>query len=263
MNVKTDNDTSTPWITGCTVMPNGHVVLCDRKNAHIKLLDDTWIITDQLKLQGPRDVSVIDSRHVIVTSPDTKQLHSVQVLPQMKAERIIKLDKACWGVAVSGDEMYITCQNNPGDGEVRVLDLNGTLKRRLGIHQDESYLFKCPNYITVNTFGEIFVSDTNTNTITCLTSSGSVTYEYKDDDMRRTGGLICNSGDNILVCGVNSQNTHVIHVTADGKKNRTLLSSNDGLREPWSIAYKASEYILVIGCGCYGSYKVLLLKLSE
>ena len=37
--VKTDDDKKNPWISGCTVMPNGHVVLCDRSNGKIKLLD--------------------------------------------------------------------------------------------------------------------------------------------------------------------------------------------------------------------------------
>ena len=45
--VKTDDDKKNPWISGCTVMPNGHVVLCDLslktvisgRNGKIKLLD--------------------------------------------------------------------------------------------------------------------------------------------------------------------------------------------------------------------------------
>ena len=32
VNVRTDDDKYDPWISGCTVMPNGHVVLCDQSN---------------------------------------------------------------------------------------------------------------------------------------------------------------------------------------------------------------------------------------
>ena len=202
VNVRTHEDKQVPWIRGCTVMPNGHVVLCDRENNKIKLLDDSWTITGRLTLQRPWDISVIDSSNVIVSSPDNKQLQYVQVFPRMEAGRIIQLNKKCWGVAVSREKMYVSCHNSPSDGEVRVLDLQGKITRRLGINQDGSRLFCQPCYITVSDSGEkIFVSDYGTNTITCLTPSGTVIYTYKDDDMRGPRGLICDSDDNVLVCG--------------------------------------------------------------
>ena len=183
VNVRTHEDKEDPCITGCTVMPNGHVALCDCSNNQIKLVDDSWAITGRLTLQSPWDISVIDSSNVIVTSPDNKQLQHVQVFPRMMAGRIIQLNKKCWGVAVCGEKMYVSCHNNPGDGEVRVLDLQGNIKRRLGTNQDGSYLFTYPYYISVSDSGEkIFVSDSDTDIITCLTPSGTVIYTYKDDD---------------------------------------------------------------------------------
>ena len=259
VNVRTHEDKEGPWITGYAVMPNGHVVVCDRRNNKIKLLDDSWTITGRLTLQRPWDLSVIDSSHVIVSSPDKKQLQHVQVFPRMEAGRIIQLNKVCWGVAVSGEQMYVTCHNNPGDGEVRVLNLQGNIKRRLGINQDGSYLFTSPCYISVSDSGEkIFVSDYGTHTITCLTPSGTVIYAYKDDGMSRPRGLICDSRDNILVCGRYSNNVHTI--SPDGNKYRTLLTSQDGLSFPNSIAYKESENTLIVG-NTY-SNKLLLFKLA-
>ena len=259
VNVKTDDDQKEPWISGCTVMPKGHVVVCDQRNKQIKLLDDSWTITGQLKLPDPWDVSVLDSSNVIVSSPDNKQLQKVQVFPKMKAVSNIQLDRKCWGVAVSGEEIYTTCHNNPGNGEVVVLDLQGTIKRRLRTNPDGSYQFTGPSYITVSTSGEkIFVSDYYTDTITCLTPSGTVIYTYKNDDMSRPEGLICDSGDNVLVCGGWSHNVHII--SPDGKKYRTLLTSKDGLSNPYSIAYKESEDTLIVGCA--SSDKLLLFKLE-
>ena len=259
VNVRTHEDKEDHCITGCTVMPNGHVVLCDRYNNQIKLLDDSWTITGRLTLQPPWDISVIDSSNVIVSLPDKKQLQHVQVFPRMEAGRIIQLNKKCLGVAVSGEQMYVSCHNNPGDGEVRVLDLQGNIKRRLGINQDGSYLFTSPCYITVSDSGEkIFVSDFGTHTITCLTPSGTVIYTYKDDELKRPYGLICDSGDNVLVCGWYSHNVHTI--SPDGNKYRTLLTSQDGLSYPCSITYKESENTLIVGCE--DSNKLLLFKLA-
>ena len=259
VNVKTDEDKEDPCIAGCTVMPNGHVVLCDYQNDQIKLLSDSWAITGRLKVKFPWDLSVIDSSNVIVSSPDTMQLQKVQVFPKMKASRTIQLDRRCWGVAVSGQEIYTTCHDNPGQGEVKVLDLQGNFKRRLGINPDGSYLFTCPNVITVSTSGEkIFVSNGDRFTITCLTPSGTVIYTYKDNDMRSPGGLICDSGDNVLVCGTYSDNVHII--SPDGNKYRTLLTSEDGLSDPYSIVYKESEDTLIVGCHTLN--ELLLFKLA-
>ena len=259
VNVRTDEEKKDPWISGCTVMPNGHVVLCDRHNNKIKLLNDSWTITGRLQLPDPWDVSVIDSSNVIVSSPDKMQLQKVQVFPKMKTDRTIQLDKKCWGVAVSGEEIYTTCHDNPGQGEVKVLDLLGNIKRRLGTNPDGSYLFTNPYYITVSASGEkIFVSDSETYTITCLTSSGTVIYMYKDDDMRWPTGLICDSRDNVLVCGWGSHNVHTI--SPDGNKYHTLLTSQDGLSDPYSIAYKESEDTLIVGCR--NSNKLRLFKLA-
>ena len=146
-------------ISGCTVMLNGHLVLCDKTSENIKLLDSSWDLTGSLQLPHPWDISVIDSNNVIVTSPGTKQLQYVQVFPQLKAGRVISLDKKCWGVHVSGGEIYMTCHNDPGEGEVRVFGRDGGLRRKLGINKYRSFMFTSPHYITVNPSGEIFVSD--------------------------------------------------------------------------------------------------------
>ena len=263
--VKTVDDKNSPYVSSCTVMPNGHVVLCDRDNNKIKLLDGSTSLVESLKFSGAWDVSVLDTNNVIITIPDYMRLQVVQVFPHMKAGRTIQLNKKCWGVEVSRDEIYITCHNNPGEGEVRVLDINGKLKRRLGVGQDGSFMFTFPCCITVNVSGEkIFVSDGGTHTITCMTVDGDVVYKYKDGDLRCPYGLYCDSGDNILVCGCVSDNVQVITadskknhilvsscvqvITADGETNRTLLSSGDGLQYPCSIAYRDSDDSLLVGC---------------
>ena len=240
--VKTDDDNS-PWISGCTVMPNGHVVLCDRSNNKIKLLDGSTSLVGSLEFSRPWNVSVLDTENVIITTPENRKLQVVQVFPHMKAGRTIQLDKRCYGVEVSRDEIYITCYNDSGEGEVRVLDLKG----RLGAGQGGSLMFTSPYYITMNVTGEkIFVSDWSTHTITCMTIDGDVVYQYNDNDLRCPRGLYCDSGYNILVCDWVYHNVQMI--TADGKKNRTLLSPADGLQGPCSIAYRDSDATLLVGC---------------
>ena len=162
VNVRLADDENDPFITGCIFMSNGYLVACDYNNNNIKLLDSSLSLQDSLKLPThPRDVSVIDDNTVIVTMPGRKQLQYVQVFPQLRTSHVIQLDKECWGVKVSGQNIYVSCYSFlDNDGEVRVLDKQGNLQRRLGIRDDGSYLFSTPYNITVSTAGDkIYVSD--------------------------------------------------------------------------------------------------------
>ena len=117
----------------------------------------------------------------------------------MVTVRVVKLNKSFWGVAVLGSEIYVSCYNDLGEGEVRVLDLRGNLKRKLGIIKNGSYQFRDPDYLTVNTTGKkIFVSDCKILIITCLSPDGNIIYQYQNDDLLRSEALFVDDGDNSL-----------------------------------------------------------------
>ena len=262
VNVKAGDDTMIPYIIGCTVMTNGDVVLCDYDNNKIKLLNSSGILTGNMKLSSyPQDASVLDPTSVIVTLPWGKQLQVVQVYPQLKPGRVIQLDMMCRGVEVDKGTLYVTCRNDLGaEGEIKVLGLDGKVKRRLGVNQDGSFMFNWPYYITVNSSGEkIFVSDGAKQTVTCMSVDGRVIYTYKDDSMSGPEGLLCDSEDNILVCGGRSNNVQVL--TADGKRHCTLLTASDWLKDPRPIAYRDSDNTLLVGC--YKSDHLLSFQLTK
>ena len=132
VNVKAEDDIVNPTITGCSVMPNGIAVLCDNTNKKIKLLNSFGVLTGNMLLPSyPFDVSVLDPTSVIVTFPGDMKLQMAQVFPQQKPCRIIQLDKEWLGVEVVKDQLYVTCYNDSGAGEIRILDLDGKVKRRL------------------------------------------------------------------------------------------------------------------------------------
>ena len=246
VNVKAGDDEEIPFISGCTVMANGDVVLCDCSNNKIKLLNSSGVLTGNMKLSDdPWDVSILEPTSVIVTLPWANQLQVVEVYPQLKPGRVIQLDQKCFGVEVGKCELYVICRTEyDEENEIRVLDLDGKVKRRLGVNQDGSFMFSIPHYITVSSSGEkIFVSDLNA--VTCMSVDGRVIYTYEDGSMDGTMGLLCDSEDNILVCGMSTNNVQVL--TADGKRHCTLLTARDGLEEPKSIAYRDSDNTLLVG----------------
>ena len=67
---------------------------------------------------------------------------------------------------------------------------------------------------------------------------------YKDSVLSLPLGILCDGGDNVFVCGSISHNVQVI--AANGKKSGTLLSSSDGLRDPYAINYSKSESAIIV-----------------
>ena len=214
-------------------MPNGDVVLCDWSNHYVILLSNTFTTKDSLHLDSkPFDVSPVNINTVMVTLPFKKKLQLIKVIPSLKIDRSINVDRKCWGVQVVEDHIYVTCHNNPGVGKVLVLDMNGTVTHRFGQPDKKPSMFSRPHYITVcPSTRKMFISDWSTDTVSCLLSDGTVVYQYKDAELRRPRGVCVDGGGNAIVCGFGSQNVQVIR--ADGTKCCTLLTSQDGVSRPY------------------------------
>ena len=259
--VKVEDDSYTPGITGVEFLSNGQLVLCDYYNDRMKLLSSDFRMLGSLELQSsPYDVSAVNTTTVLITLPFSKQLQYIHVMSKFHLSSEIQLDKKCWGIDVVGDEIFTSCHNNPGQGEILVLNMEGTLKRRLGVSNGNSYMFHGPFYLTVNPdTGYIYVSDWYADNITCLSSAGDIVYRYGDQELDSPHGIYVDRSGTVIVCGEYSDNVHVI--TASGKKHRVLLTSSDGLWYPLSVAYRESDATLFI-CG-HSSNNLLVFKLKN
>ena len=248
VNIRIPDDSVVPWIRGCCVMTDGQAVLCDYHNYQIKLLDSSYKLIGNLKLPArPADISVLNDTEVIITIPDMRQLLIVSVTSQVRIIRTIQLDKTWWGVDVSGGEIYITCRDSE-QGEIRILDMSCNERRRISLSRVMgTYVVKEPLYIAVSAFsGKIFITDCETHTLTCLTSDGQLVYQFKDEKLGWPRGILVDSADNVLLCYYN-HNTIVV-ITADGRKHSTPLSDKDGIKCPWSLAYRARDNTVIVGC---------------
>ena len=248
VNIQLSSDSNCPCISGCTFIPDGGVVLCDCINSNLILLSDIFTVKERLHLDSkPCDVSPVNSNNVMVTIPERKKLQLIQVMPSLKRGRSINVGRMCWGVQVVGDLIYVTCHNNPGEGEVLVLDMNGTVTHRFGQPDKKQPMFSSSNYITVcPSSRRMFFTHSSTDTVSCLMSDGTVVYQYKDQDLKAPRGVCVDGGGNTIVCGHWSHNVQVIR--ADGTKCCTLLTSQDGVSYPYSVAYRQSDNTIILGC---------------
>ena len=248
VNIRIPDDSKEPWIRGCCVMSDGQAVLCDIYNYQIKLLDSSYKLIGNLKLPAePADISVLNNTEVIITLPHKRQLLVVAVTSQLRITRTIQLDKKCVAVDVSGGEIYITCGESE-QGEIRILDMSCNERRRISLSRVmATYMLKKPRYIAVSAFsGKIFITDLETETLTCLTSDGQLVYQYKDEKLDRPRGILVDSDDNVLLCYSDSHT--IVVITPDGRKHGTLLSDKDGIKWPGALAYRTRDNTVIVGC---------------
>ena len=247
-------DEYTPHITGCVFMSDGKVVLCDNINRNVKLLSSSLEVINHLELserRSPWGISVVDNNNVIVSSTGSNELQYIQVEPCFKPGNVIKVDTNCNGVKVVENEIYITtCYDYYCDqlGEVTVFDMEGNSKRKIKISAEPGtyYTFQRPLYIAVSSSGRIYISDWDTSSLTCLQPDGSLVYQYMHKELKAATGVYVDDEDNVLLCGAKSHCVHLID--KKGEHQGLLLAEENGLRNPWSVAYRQSDKTVIVGC---------------
>ena len=195
----------------------------------------------------PCDIALVNDTTAIITLPGRKQVQYIEVVPRLKLGRVLQLDTMAWGIDV---EIYVTCHKGGfvgGDGEVWVVDRDGNLRKRLGMNPNGTFMFTLPVALAVSSkSNRIYVSDGLLDTLACPRSDGRVIYQYKDPEMSYPEGLCVDDEENITVCGRDSHNVHV--VTAEGEKHCILLSTRDGIKYPYSVAYRYEDDTMIVGC---------------
>ena len=264
INVKLQSDAKDAWISGSTFLSSGELVLCDRNNSKLKLLDKSLQMKESIDVPGdPWDVAPVNQHQVIVTFPDEKYLQFIQVTPSLALGHKVDLGMKCWGVAVSRESIYISFIDS-GECKIGIYDLTGKQKLMIGpySYNDGKLLFKQPYYIDVLNDEKIFVSDveykSKTSTVYCLESNGNVLYSISNPSFKRCTGVNVDENENLLMCDWISHKVFLI--TRDGKEVREFLTEKDGLYWPYTTSFRRSDRTLVVGCINCNDILVFTLK---
>lgn len=138
------------------------------------------------------------------------------------------------------------------------MDLTGSIKKRIGVNQDGSFMFNADSFIALDkSASTIYVSDYEESTITSMALDGNIIFQYKDDDLIEPEALLIDAGNNIIVCDRDSNNIQII--LPDGKSYGALIQSKENIDSPFSIAYRESDDMLVVGCHCQDNVYVFKL----
>ena len=92
--VKLQSDAKDVFISGSAFLSSGELILCDRYNKKLKLLDKNLQMKESIDVPGePWDVAPVNQQQVIVTFADENFLQFIQVTPSLAIGRKVDLGK--------------------------------------------------------------------------------------------------------------------------------------------------------------------------
>lgn len=228
-------------ITGCEFLPNGKLLVCDNSNKKVKLFDKKFKCVSAHGLHSlPWDVAVVNEMTAVVTIPDRKELQFMDVHHKICLRHSIILEQNCWGVSHSNEQLFVTCWSRDKT-EVLVMDMKGTLKRRISTVQ--SLPFHTPWFLNASK-ETLSVSDWGTYVIQCVTTSGVAVSKYRSSSLVGPLGMTRDPDGNLYVCGRDSNNIH--QISSDRSEQRIFLTEKDGLSQPLNICHRKTDDKLVV-----------------
>ena len=248
MKIRIASDSTTPWITGSAFLPNGDLILCDKNNVSIKHFDSKFKYRETVGLSSaPRDCCSINKDEVLVTLPSERQIQRFQTVQTLQLKNILNLDKQCEGIDCLNQDIFVTCIDMIGK-EIRIIDIEGNVKRKIVLNEVETDLNLRPFYVTVSNWGQIYVTesniDINKTQIRCFEKYGACRYTLSRENLDGIGGMLVDDQGRLLACFWRSNTVQVI--SKDGTTCQKFLDSNDDNRMagPYSISYRESDATL-------------------
>lgn len=247
-------------MTGSTFLPNGDLVVCAFNSRAVIVLDREF--KEKSRLPMPHNVwgaAVFSETEIIVSLTEKKKLQIVEIVPTLKLKSSIKVGRKCFDVKTIDSKIFVVCTDDPGNGEVRVLDMDGNVIKQLGLNKDGTYVFKRPIHMASSLFQDkIYVSEiaNDSKKVACMTVDGHGLRYFSYAIIKNPRGILLDENGNFLLCS----NDTIYLVEADGNKHTAFLTKEDGLNEePYALCYRKSDTSLVVT----HQTKLLVFKLIE
>ncbi|KAH3790960.1 hypothetical protein DPMN_169168 [Dreissena polymorpha] len=238
-NVKMPSDSDTCMIEAVCALPNGQVLVADRENKNVKLLNQQYRVVSHLDVRDkPLDMCLITPTEIAVAVHDEVQFITVSQ-SQLAKGRKLKLQHYCPGIAHNQGDLYIC-----SDTALYKFTLSGKLVCRL--YEDSSADFIVYKCAVSPTGDRLYITSYNKHKLLTLARDGTLLATYTDPALRYTTALHVTPAGQVLVCGYWSHT--VLQVDWEGEsKLANLATEEDGVRLPQSVCYSSTTSSIIVG----------------
>ncbi|XP_045205324.2 tripartite motif-containing protein 2-like [Mercenaria mercenaria] len=268
IDIKSCSGENKPWITGITNINESDQHAVAVYNSQLIALVDSRqkkIVAEKKLNCGPWDVTSVKSGEIIATLPYKSKLvfvkaSSVRGQPsnvmEMKIVKYIDVTGDCHSITNDGENIYVSYQK---PGKIQVLTSDGTAVRSIEFDADGKQLFAEPQYIACNaSLKLLYVTDWNTNAITCLTTEGHIKETFIDETLKAPTGIAVDKGGNVFVAGYHSNN--ILQLSPTFKNVQLVLDKREQVVWPQALAFSAKFNKFCIGFRNNEVMKILRVK---
>ena len=270
VNVK-QPDKIRPRITAIVFTYTGGILAADSRNGQLILLN-AKTLKIQTTCSYPKPffyihLAALKDHSCLSIVPGEKELQFVKTKSRFKLGERKSLNGVCRAMTATNQSIFLMCSeeiksqlhdqsksslnDHPMSPlSVLVMDHNGIITQTIQSVDIEIKLEPTAYCnMAASLDGQLLFIAQNLpavgSSVICIAVSGKRVYNFTDPDMRGVRGLVPDTENNILVCCETPNSVFVL--TSDGRKQKVMLTPDNGLINPNTMAFRLSDGVLVIG----------------
>ncbi|VDI58211.1 Hypothetical predicted protein [Mytilus galloprovincialis] len=229
-------------ITGCQILPNGHLLFVDKALKQlIKYKNkDNDIETVMTFGDTPYYVCYIKENTVAVTLPKSHKILKIDLVSREIVKTIVRENNTkCYGIDSNG-KVIVVAEYLDGFNQnesVYILDLEGRELRCINMNSkfwEGLTMFKDKFYCT----------NWNSNKVLSMQDDGDTLWENDTKELSKPIGIAIDNNQCIYVAC--EKNSKIIIISPDGLTSRILLSTADEINEPTDISIDRETQSLLV-----------------
>ncbi|XP_045174400.2 uncharacterized protein LOC123535718 [Mercenaria mercenaria] len=254
INVKTNTDKETCYISGCEILTTDKIVLADNINKAVKIVDlqRKVVIEEKTVDICPCDIAVLPESHIAVTTGNERKILILTTASTLSINNTFTVEGDCYGIVFHENKLYVVCQK---PRRVLVLDMKGNVNNTISLDDDTSF-FGATYIAKSSEEKSIYVSTWGTSPVIRFTSWGVITAVYNGfkKDVQKPGGMLMIDDGSVLVCCYGSG--EIYRLSKGIAQGRVI---KDGLNKPRSISYCSNRHEVYVGSSASDYVKVFRL----
>lgn len=236
--IKLPNTIRSYDVTGCQILPNGHLLFVDRDNKQLiqcnnKGNDIESVMTFESK---PYNVCYIKDNTVAVNLPDIHQFLKIDLVSK-EITTTIRRGTGDYSYGIDSNGKCIVVTESFGlNYKLSFLNLDGKVVRcvDMGGQFDNVTMFESKLYCT----------DWLSNKVLCMEDNGNKLWEIDKNKLETPLGIALDNNQFIYVACTN--NNSIIIISPDGVTSRILLSEADGIKKPTGVSVDRETQTLLV-----------------
>jgi DNA-binding beta-propeller fold protein YncE len=223
------------YISAIGVTRDDHLLLCNWRSTDVMVLSDDGKQLNDIGLEGkPWGIVVVpDKGKAIVTLPDKNFIQIINT-STMRVEQKIIVPAKCYGITLIDNDIVLGNR-----GEIYIINREGKRLNTIKVGKGKMYSLYCGKDKT------LYCCEADNDKFYGIKQDGRIMFSFSSGDFRGPIDVAAAANGNLYVTACDSNNLHCF--TPEGKHKGIMLKKEDGLDQPYVIAFsKKSSKVFIV-----------------